>query len=260
MKELRNAIGLSAICSIATEGKYYHAYCSFNYLQSLKLRDIINRLYQKYLSRSQVPRCLDSDNITFDDKIALLWGGGRPAFSSISPSEIPNHEMEANSQHLPDLSQFTSILRRSSSYKSLLSAVARIQALQIPDPVASGCSIKEQFLSGMRLPSDMRGSLYTTVVLEFRVDWDFHSFHAEQKYSESLETVFETAITLTGNDNNVQAATCIDYVRQTWGDEGVELLLFLKKTITKPSAPSESSGQSHRHYNDASASMNISAD
>ncbi|KAK6218125.1 Glycylpeptide N-tetradecanoyltransferase [Pestalotiopsis sp. IQ-011] len=83
------------------------------------------------------------------------------------------------------------------------------------DQFAPARSIKEQLIAGMELPQyssrHYRWSDTVDIKIEFEIEWDFIALHGEQAYSESLEAVLATAITLTGDHNNVQAATCMDY-------------------------------------------------
>ncbi|KAF3003992.1 hypothetical protein E8E14_007746 [Neopestalotiopsis sp. 37M] len=183
-----------------------------------------------------------------DDDIDLFWGGGRTTDTSGKLPAIQEHETEVSMRHLPDLAKYMKILHISYSYRWLLCAIEKTQVLQIPDRAAETCSIERQLINGMRMPGAMGMHLNTFVELEFQVDWGFRVFHNEQAYSESLETVLETAITLTGNHNSVQAITCIDYVRQTWGTEGAELVLFLQKLVQSSSVSSPGRGSSGANY------------
>ena len=62
----------------------------------------------------------------------------------------------------------------------------------------------------------------------FKVDWDPLRFYVEQGYSASLEDILEQAVTITGHGNDVQVATCVDYMIQTWPESGAALLKFLQ--------------------------------
>lgn len=48
-----------------------------------------------------------------------------------------------------------------------------------------------------------------------------------QRYEGSLGDALQNAMTLTGEGNQVQAATCLEYMRQTWPQTGPRLLKFL---------------------------------
>lgn len=67
--------------------------------------------------------------------------------------------------------------------------------------------------------------------MTFSVDWDPSTFYREQEYTDTMSFILAHAITLTGTGNNVQAATCINYMGQTWPETGKELLQILQKAL-----------------------------
>jgi hypothetical protein len=205
-------------------------------------RNIIDDLYRIYRGGKDFQHKSSPDLPMRNGGIVLLQGDGRAERSSTCPSSVPRYETKATPGDADDQSWFNRFIRVTSSYKWLLSAVSKTQMLRIPDQATEICNIKEQLLGGMWHYDAMGRYLPAKVEVEFAVDWDFRTFHAEQEYSESPETVFETAIKLTGNGNSVQAATCIDYVRQTWGAEGEELLLYLQQTIINLETSSKGTG------------------
>jgi hypothetical protein len=69
------------------------------------------------------------------------------------------------------------------------------------------------------------------VNVKYHLDWNLSDFHAEQQYSCTVEQVLEQAVTITGHGNDVQAATCSQYVSQTWGETGVRLLHVLQQAV-----------------------------
>jgi hypothetical protein len=67
--------------------------------------------------------------------------------------------------------------------------------------------------------------------VRFVVHWDPLRFFEEQGYNAPPEDVLELAVTVTGHANDVQVATCMDYIAQTWPETGPALLKFLKAAI-----------------------------
>jgi hypothetical protein len=63
----------------------------------------------------------------------------------------------------------------------------------------------------------------------FNIEWDPVRFLTEQY--PSYTTIIEDVITLTGSDPNVQAATCAQYMHQTWPITGSETLRALSTAI-----------------------------
>ncbi|GAB1315216.1 hypothetical protein MFIFM68171_05426 [Madurella fahalii] len=67
----------------------------------------------------------------------------------------------------------------------------------------------------------------------FIVNWDPSIFAQEQQYDAPLSRVLAHSITLTGHGNNLQAATCENYLKQTWPETGPQLLSLIQESATK---------------------------
>lgn len=221
----------------------------------MEYSEIVHDLYQIYRGGKSCQHKNSSNLPMVDDGSVLIQGNGWAE----RPSSVPKYETEATPGDPDNQSWYNTLIRETPSYKWLLSAVFRTQMLQIPDQATEIHNIKEQLLEGMWHYDAMGRYLPAKVEVEFAVDWDFRTFYTEQGYSESPGTVFETAITLAGNDNSVQAATCIDYVRQTWGAEGGELLLYLQQTIINLGTSSKGKGQLQICYIESVVSIRVFA-
>lgn len=69
------------------------------------------------------------------------------------------------------------------------------------------------------------------VRLDIRLQFDISDFHRKQGYECDIPEMLEKAVVLTGYDESVQATTCREYVSQTWGDEGLEILHMLQRAL-----------------------------
>jgi hypothetical protein len=67
--------------------------------------------------------------------------------------------------------------------------------------------------------------------MNFDIAWDLCTFLEEQEFEVLPEEAFRQAITLTGTVNNAQALTTAQYMSQTWGSMGDELLAILCDAI-----------------------------
>lgn len=66
----------------------------------------------------------------------------------------------------------------------------------------------------------------------FELGWDILEFFETQGYSTPPDQVFEGVITLTGSFRDAQAATCAQYIHQTWPLTG-ELMVQLIKGVLR---------------------------
>ncbi|CAG9982282.1 unnamed protein product [Clonostachys byssicola] len=69
----------------------------------------------------------------------------------------------------------------------------------------------------------------STVV--FDLDWDIHAFFEDQAYRNKPEEALETVITLTGSFLDAQAATCAQYIQQTWPSTGQTITELIKGVL-----------------------------
>ncbi|KAH6884868.1 hypothetical protein B0T10DRAFT_409451 [Thelonectria olida] len=65
----------------------------------------------------------------------------------------------------------------------------------------------------------------------FVLDWDIHEFFEMQGYLDRPDEVFEDVITLTGSSQDAQAATCAQYLNQTWPLAGEVMLELIKGVL-----------------------------
>lgn len=69
----------------------------------------------------------------------------------------------------------------------------------------------------------------------FDIAWDPRGFIAEKHYQIPADQVIGAIITLNGVFPNAQAATCAQYMCQTWPETGTEILEAVKDAIAQSS-------------------------
>jgi hypothetical protein len=65
----------------------------------------------------------------------------------------------------------------------------------------------------------------------FELDWDILDFFETQGYLRQPDEVFEGVITLTGSGLDAQAATCAQYIKQTWPLVGEVTIQLIKGAL-----------------------------
>ncbi|RYP02811.1 hypothetical protein DL765_010681 [Monosporascus sp. GIB2] len=86
--------------------------------------------------------------------------------------------------------------------------------------------------------------------VRFELDWDILEFFETQEYLKRPDEVLEGVITLIGSSQDAQAATCAQYINQTWPMTG-EVTLQLVKGVIR-------GGESHPHLSKLSDGTRLS--
>jgi hypothetical protein len=201
------------------------------------------------------------DDMTVDEKMALLWKNpdtdsrGAP---EAPPDNITDEDFDMDEIQLPDLQTYREIIKESSSYQWLLWQIAAADRLECPGPINTQNTIRRYLLESMGRPKRFSRGKSPRINIKYQLQWDLSTFHAEQQYSCSVDQVLEQAVTITGYGNDVQAATCFQYVNQTWGEMGVRLLHILQQAVLE-SANAASSRNNRISEQNSSAELSISA-
>ena len=74
----------------------------------------------------------------------------------------------------------------------------------------------------------------------FEVDWDPVQFCVEQNYSDKPSDVIESAITITGSNQQIQALSCVHYLHQTWPATGKHVMALIKNLLANQSGSQRS--------------------
>lgn len=65
----------------------------------------------------------------------------------------------------------------------------------------------------------------------FELDFDILGFFETERYSGPPEEVFEGVVTVTGSCRDAQAATCAQYLCQTWPSSGEAMVQLIKGAL-----------------------------
>lgn len=65
----------------------------------------------------------------------------------------------------------------------------------------------------------------------FELDWDVFKFFEMQGYSKPPHEAFQGIITLTGSSLDAQAATCAQYLGQTWPSTAEDMIALMEEVL-----------------------------
>lgn len=143
--------------------------------------------------------------------------------------ESADSEEEEVSDYL--LRAYREFILKSESYEWLLSRLRRELHLYSTQPNTIQ-AIRGKILSSLPKPhkvsKKVSSQTYTAI---FEVDWDVLGFFRTQGYLNLWDEVFEGVITLTGTLSDAQAATCAQYIRQTWPLTGEVMIQLVKGVL-----------------------------
>ncbi|KAJ2974973.1 hypothetical protein NUW58_g8490 [Xylaria curta] len=125
------------------------------------------------------------------------------------------------------------------AYKWLLSRLWREFRLVPTEPNAIQV-IRDKIMSSLPSAHKISRKLSSrSCRARFELDWDVLEFFKTQGYLNRPDEVFEGVITLTGSCRDAQAATCAQYIHQTWPLTG-EMIVQLIKGVLR-------NGEDHSH-------------
>jgi len=144
---------------------------------------------------------------------------------------------------LSGLEEYSSLISSDSGYEWLVSCLRRETIIQRP-ALDRMEVIRDTILQAIPqsryISRKSRNPKGCTVAYE--VDWDPFAFLAGQEYDDTdHDNIIATAITLTGTEQDAQAATCQEYLAQIWPSSGLLLLQLLQRLVRngKDGAPVE---------------------
>jgi hypothetical protein len=140
-----------------------------------------------------------------------------------------------------ELARYQSLIMDSPAFDWLLGSVQR--ELRLDDTVVQAMTqIRQQILQGLPAARQIsRKRAIPSVQVRFNIQWDPVSFIEEQGYDGDFQDVFGKIITLTGSTTDVQAATCEQYLCQTWPSTGKHMLRILQGIIGRQSTSASAS-------------------
>lgn len=171
-------------------------------------------------------------------------------FSSPNPAprdDQPTNEAlrgvaETEDEEVPEswLLAYQEFIFSTEAYEWLLTRL-RTEFRLVPTEPNTIRAIRDKIMSS--LPSAHRISRKVSsqsCSARFELDWDILDFFETQGYLNQPDEVFEGVITLTGSCRDAQAATCAQYIHQTWPLTG-EVTVQLIKGVLR-------GGEGHSHW------------
>lgn len=179
---------------------------------------------------------LDKDpGMTLDEKMRFMRDRERVGDCNGDP------EMDASLMRLEDFdeseisewSKYREILANALAYQWLQSALRTSGSLQV-SVVDKEVQYHYRRIGDMIIREAGKPEIFSRKQIQelcilFTVDWDPFLFAQEQQYDVTLSRVLTHAITLTGHSNNLQAARCEGYLKQTWPETGTQLLSLIQR-------------------------------
>lgn len=132
----------------------------------------------------------------------------------------------------PGIDAYSKFVRADSAYQWLIDRLHReLQLSRQEFDVME--EVRQQILSALprarhqvsrKQPSQGCAVVYT-------VDWDPEAFLVEQNYQQPHASAILNAVTLTGSYTDVQALSCLNYMKQTWPQTGSATLSLVKQLL-----------------------------
>lgn len=132
---------------------------------------------------------------------------------------------------MPEYSAYCGLITKAPAYEWLVSTVQKEVVLAETCDNIDG-NLKKKIRTCFSFPTRIsRKSSADSFQMTFEMQWDLLNFAREQLYSETLEDVLKTAITLSGCGTDAQAMSCLQYVNQTWPSNGKYVFSLIKDVI-----------------------------
>ncbi|KAI1132592.1 hypothetical protein F5Y10DRAFT_197377 [Nemania abortiva] len=210
-----------------------------------KIAESFTGMYSQQDDNSVDTTELDSENMPLQDKMNLWFGQTLKEFPRIERElvDLDLDDIDSEGTAIPgagtaeeyDGVDPTSTLRdlvsRSEAYEWLLTGLQREFCLTSTESTTIQ-KIGQKITSS--LPSIRRISRKTRLgsfSVRFDLDWDPYSFLSQQQYAVNPAEAVKGAITLTGTSQDAQAATCLEYMKQTWRLTGESTLRLVSQVI-----------------------------
>ncbi|KAI0532303.1 hypothetical protein GGR58DRAFT_517833 [Xylaria digitata] len=151
------------------------------------------------------------------------------SLTPIPAEDTPEHQDHKNLA--PRLLPYRDFVFRTEAYQWLLAGLQREFRLMSTEPNTIQ-TIRHTVTSF--LPSTHRVSrnmMSESHRVRFNLDWNPLAFLAGQQYIVRPAEAVDGVITVTGTCKDAQAATCMDYMKQTWPMTGKSTLLLVKQVL-----------------------------
>ena len=133
--------------------------------------------------------------------------------------------------HLPHFAEARKFLIESKAFKWLLGRIETALNLTTRNGTIME-RINDEICTTLSFQKALNREIYTA---KFEINWRLLDFLREQQYENGEDQDISTIITLNGSAINAQAATCAQYMQQTWPVTGSETLRALQTTLAKKS-------------------------
>lgn len=181
-----------------------------------------------------------TEGMSWQDRTSLWFEKSSFEESPEEPVQSATRDDEALEESFPDededlpdswLITYRTFLTSNSAYEELLALLQR-EFYLVPAKLNIMEAIRETIMSS--LPSSRNVSRRISprsCHAIFQVDWDIVSFFSTQGYLKEPYEVFEGVITITGSCLDAQAATCSQYIKQTWPVTGGVVIQLIKDIL-----------------------------
>ncbi|CAG9990680.1 unnamed protein product [Clonostachys byssicola] len=157
-----------------------------------------------------------------------------PTFVGVGDAEDEDEsEPEPEPEPEPDnwLNAYREFVFSTDAFKWLLARLRKEINLVHTEPNTIQV-IRERIISSLPIPHKISRKLPSyTYSVRFDLEWDIFQFFKAQKYLKPPDEVLEGVITLTGSCLDAQAATCAQYMHQTWPLAGEATLQLVKDIL-----------------------------
>jgi hypothetical protein len=146
-------------------------------------------------------------------------------------AELPEIEPLDDEFDVNELYQYQSLIMESPAFDWLVGSLQR--DMQSANAGVDGMmNIRRRILQGLPPPRHVsRKQAAPPVQVTFTAPWDPVSFIEDQGYDRDIDGILGQVITLTGSSADVQAATCEQYLCQTWPSTGKHMLRIIGDTL-----------------------------
>jgi hypothetical protein len=167
---------------------------------------------------------------TIQEKIELLWShdpSGEPeAQCTLDVDNEPQEGMHGDSI-LAYLADARSLVEDSTSFRLLLEKAKTALKLTSSSGIMME-NVRLETYNALKVPTSKPS--FSPVNIECYISWDPAQFLQDQ-FEIPTDASLCNVITITGSNEEFQAVTCLDYVRQVWPITGEELLLALQDYV-----------------------------
>ncbi len=164
--------------------------------------------------------------------------GEQDGLDNISPSEQQGPQDEGI-EEVPGASfgAYRDFLSNLDAWQWLVSRLRREFHL-VPGEPNTMRIIRQEIVSSLPTPHRVSKSRPSeTYYALLQLDWDPLTFFGKQRYTMNPAEALDGVVTLTGSCLDAQAATCREYVNQTWPLTGEIIMELVKKVLDDPSNP-----------------------